>query len=843
MLKKILVSVSCLLLTICKAMPQPPSPEQFLGYEAGSRYTHYHEILSYFKRLDSTSDNLVLIQYGTTCEHRAQVIAVISSAGNISNLDLLRRENLSLAGMDESPANTSPKVIVWLSYNIHGNEPSSSEAAMETAWQLVNHKDKDHDNWLNNAIIIIDPCLNPDGRERYVSWFEQQSGEEPDPGIQSEEHHEPWPGGRVNHYYFDLNRDWAWVTQKETENRVKIFNEWLPQIHVDFHEQEINNPYYFAPAAKPYHEMITPWQRNFQQVIGENNAKHFDAHGWRYFTQQVYDLYYPGYGDTYPMFSGSVGMTYEVAGGERAGLQVILETGDTLTLKDRIMQHTTSGLSTIETAVNNEQALLDNFRNYYDFKNNGFKPKYRDYIIPVSNPTYKINKIKRLLEFHKIKYGYAEETKNYNAYDYNANKIVPVNIHIGDLVIPGLQPKEKLTEVLFEPQSRLEDSLTYDITAWSVPYAYGINAYGMNEDIKYTTIPPVEKNIHETSSGNMYAFAIPGEGLDAIRLMAVLLQSGLKIRTNILPVQFKNIRFARGSFFVMEADNRNQGETINQLYNRFNRIYPGQLVALISGMSTEGDDMGSKDFRYIKKPYIALLTGDDVYSGECGEIWYFMDHEIDFPVHRINTSYLKQSDLSRVDVLIIPSGNYNKYFDDDYLKSLNEWVAKGGRLILEGDALESFADKEKFGLKTYLNDSEKVMIQKMTLENSPWVTFENKERNDLKDVISGGIFRVSLDNSHPLAFGYPSFYYSLKQSNDRYAMLAKGFNVGVIKNSKSRVEGYAGSNTKSKLVNALEFGVENNNRGSVVYMVDDPLFRDFWEEGKMLFANALFMPW
>src|SRR6185295_12606516 len=236
-----------------------------------------------------------------------------------------------------------------------------------------------------NIVVVIDPCINPDGRDRYVNWFNTIVGKESNPSLNAREHDEPWPGGRTNHYNFDLNRDWAWQTQVESQQRMKLYNQWLPQIHVDFHEQGINNPYYFAPAAQPYHEAITQWERDFQVTIGRNNAKYFDANGWLYFTKEVFDLFYPSYGDTYPIYNGAIGMTYEQGGGPAGGLGVETDKNDTLTLYDRAIHHYTTSLSMIEVASLNAASLVKEFRKFFNNAVSGAVGDYKAYIIK-NNP-------------------------------------------------------------------------------------------------------------------------------------------------------------------------------------------------------------------------------------------------------------------------------------------------------------------------------------------------------------------------------------------------------------------------------------------------------------------------
>jgi hypothetical protein len=331
---------------------QIKSPSEFLGYDIGTQFTRHADVVNYFYYVANNSDLVTYGNYGKTNERRLLTYAIVSSKENLENIELIKTNNLKNAGIKEGAAN--PEIaIVWLSYNVHGNEASSTEAAMQTLYELI----VDKKLWLENTVVIIDPCVNPDGRDRYVNWYNQVKASPYDTNQNATEHKEPWPGGRPNHYLFDLNRDWVWASQVETKQRLKLYNQWMPHIHVDFHEQGINEPYYFAPAAEPFHEVISDWQRKFQLQIGKNHAKYFDREGWLFFTRERFDLLYPSYGDTYPTFMGAIGMTYEQAGHGRAGLGIDNDEGIKLTLVDRIKHHTTTSLSTIEISSQNAKKL------------------------------------------------------------------------------------------------------------------------------------------------------------------------------------------------------------------------------------------------------------------------------------------------------------------------------------------------------------------------------------------------------------------------------------------------------------------------------------------------------
>ncbi|MGB5237221.1 MAG: M14 metallopeptidase family protein, partial [Flavobacteriaceae bacterium] len=381
------------------------SPTDFLGYELGSKFTPHHRVVDYCEHVARNAGNQVKLQYyGKTYEDRPLLLLYISSEENIGSLEKIRQAHLE----STKGGTGSEKAIVWLSYNVHGNESSSTEASMQTIYELLTTRQ----DYLENSVVILDPCINPDGRDRYVNWYRQVKNTPLEVNPLSREHHEGWHSGRSNHYMFDLNRDWAWLTQVESRQRIVEYNRWLPHVHVDFHEQGVDYPYYFAPAAEPFHEVITDFQREFQRIIGKNHAKYFDAKGWLYFTRERFDLFYPSYGDTYPTYNGAIGMTYEQGGGGRAGLGVLTSTSDTLTLKDRISHHLTTGLSTLEVASEHSKRLNQEFASF--FKSHRYR--YKSYLLKGRKDQLK--NLASWLDMHHIKYGRGTGTM-VKGYRYN----------------------------------------------------------------------------------------------------------------------------------------------------------------------------------------------------------------------------------------------------------------------------------------------------------------------------------------------------------------------------------------------------------------------------------------
>jgi hypothetical protein len=706
---------------------------------------------------------------------------------------------------------------------------------MKTIYELVRPDNAKTKSWLRNTVVIIDPMLNPDGRDRYVHWYKETVGDEPNIGIDSREHHEPWPGGRYNHYYFDLNRDWAWLTQKESRARISVFQQWLPQVHVDYHEMGYEEPYYFAPAAKPFHKAITDWQSQFQYTIGRNNAKYFNQNNWLFFTREVYDLFYPSYGDTYPIFNGSIGMTYEQAGGGIAGLGILKAEGDTLTLTDRLTHHFTTSLSTIEVSSQHAKELVDEFAKYYDTARNNPKGTYKTFVIKADNDPDKLRALFHLLDEHQVEYGKADRSRTLDGYNYKTGKTERVQVDSDDYLVSVYQPKSVMARVLFEPRPELADSVTYDITAWEQHYAYGLDGYALTRRLDVRPADAPQKNISNNATGTPYAYLAGWQDLQDVGMLADFLKHDIKVRFATYNFKIGDKEYQPGTLVITRSDNKAMGNTFDRLVQRIATDHDQQLDPVSTGLAQSGSDFGSSTMRYIKKPRVALLSGDGTSASMVGEIWHYFDRQIDYPVTLVSTDDFDRLALTDFDVLILPGGYYRDTLTKDRLKDIKEWISSGGKLIAVEGANRLLVNKDGFQLKWKKKEEKEDSSAENQLE-----TYGNRERENIVNYNTGSVYRVTMDTSHPLAFGYENNYFSLKLDSDAYAYLDKGWNVGVAKED-AVMSGFIGYKAKKKLENTLDFGVQNMGRGSIVYMVDDPLFRAFWYNGKLLFGNAVFL--
>ncbi|MGB5554542.1 MAG: zinc carboxypeptidase, partial [Flavobacteriaceae bacterium] len=555
-------------------------------------------------------------------------------------------------------------------------------------------------------------------------------------------------------------------------------------------------------------------------------AKYFDANGWFYFTKEVFDLFYPSYGDTYPTYNGGVGMTYEQGGSGRAGLGVITGIGDTLTLKDRIAHHHTTGLSTVEVATKNAERLNEEFKKFY--RNKNFK--YKSYVL--SGNQDKLEALTRLLDQHEIEYGMA----NGNAVkglDYKTLKNTTMRSSANSLVVSTDQTKGTLVTVLFEPNAKLSDSLTYDITAWSLPYAYGLNAVASETPVSATKGKKDGATI-VTVDEDAYSYITDWNSMDDARFLADLLYHKIRVRYALKPFKTAQGNFERGSLIITKADNKHHkayAATLTEAATKHHKT----LVRTNTGFVDGGKDFGSRYVQMIDDVKVAVLAGEPTSTLQFGEIWHFFEQQLHYPVTILDSEYWSRVDLSEYDVLVLPDGyGYNGFIKEDQLQQLKEWVAEGGKLIAMGGAIQGLVGDKGFDIKARKKEKEKDSI---AIEVQ---SYDAGQRESMKESITGAIFKTKVDPTHPLAYGYDDTYFSLKLGEDAYEYLKEG-TVVYLENETKPVAGFAGSEVQKKIGKTMIFGVEEHGRGQVIYMVDNPLFRGFWENGKLFFANAVFM--
>lgn len=816
------------------AQAQIQTPKQFLGYELGDAFTLHQDLVAYIQHLASQSPRLKVQEYGRTYEKRALQLIFVSAPENLAKLEEIRQNNLRHAGVIEGAVSGLQLPILWIAYTVHGNEPAGTEASMALLHQLATDNSEKVQGWLKNMLIVIDPCQNPDGRERYAHWYQTVQNIQTDVNPDGWEHIEPWARGRFNHYLYDLNRDWAWQTQIETQKRTAIYKQWLPQVHIDVHEMGYEQSYFFGPPAHPIHPFASKWQREFSETIAKENRQNFDRRQEPYFTKETYDFFYPSYGDTYPSLHGAIGLTYE-QGGIRAGLGITRSAGDTLYFSKRVLNHWEASQNTIAVTMREKDKLLQNFRAF--FQENLQKPEseYKTYIIKHTNSAGKLRNMVEFLQRNYIQVGKAGKAGKFKGYAYHKNQDEDFSLEENDLILTAYQAQSRLLNVLFEPRAMLEDSLTYDLTAWALPFAYGLESYAVKEKILPTQpFPSTPQPLNPSTFPPSFAYAVVWQDMENVRFLTHAIKAGIKIRQAINPFTLAGKEYKAGTLIILRADNKNLKDFEAKLAESAKQTQQN-IISLPTGTVEKGNDLGSEYYEPIKLPKVALVGGQGTENTEFGAVWHHFERDLAYPVTIIAHEILGNIDLEQYDVLILPTGRYGAYSE-----KLTEYAKRGGRIVALDNAMNFTAYKNTTSVMG--QRILKMQDEKTENEQNPQKLerYEHRERNTLTESTAGAICQIDLDETHPLAYGLGKTYYSLRLNQKHYPLLPKGhWNVGKY-HAKPLVSGFIGKVMLAKIPHTFAFGVENMGRGKIIYLPETPVFRGFWYNGKMLFANAIF---
>lgn len=840
MKKQFLTSVSVLFVLATVYSQDIKSPGEFLGYEPGTQFTYHHKAIEYVKYVAERSPLATYYEYGTTYEGRPLAVCFVSSEENLARLEELRKNNLIKTGLLKGEFTGKQVPFIWLAYNVHGNEAVGMEAALKTLYTLVTGKYEGVSDYLKECIVVIDPCQNPDGHEMYTQRYRSSMNLLINPDPNSYEHNQGWPGARSNHYMFDLNRDWTWQTQAETRQRLKLYRDYMPQVHADFHEMGPESTYFFAPGADPWHDVITPWQHEFHKLMGSGNATLFNEKFRLYFTKENFDLFYPSYGDTWPLFNGAMGFTYEQSGGGGSGLAVKLESGDTLTLKERIDGHFLSSMATVRVAYQNREKLVSQFNAYFAEAEKNPAFQYKSVIIKGNNERSNIRSLLDIFEMNQVRYSYAGSAgKKYKGFDYLANKDGEVTVEKGDILVSAYQPQSRFIQVLFEPDSRTKDSLSYDLTAWSLPYVFNLKAYALAEKVPSDTgSVRISVSRNEQAADKPYAYIVDFSGFDELKFIAAAYRKDIKLRYSLKPFALNGSSFRRGSIIVARGDNKYFKGDLDKAITEAANECSVKLVPASTGLVDSGKDFGSGYSPLLKKKNVALLCGEGTSSSSVGEMWYFFERELNYPVTLIRLSEAKDADLGEYDVLILTSGPYTGLKD-----TIIDYVKRGGRVIALENSLSLFASEKTTALGKAMETRTaelKAAEKKIKSDDTSYLKkyeLNIDRRYSLSERSAGSIYRVKVDDTNPYAFGLGKEWFIMKRTAG-YPFLATGNNIGYIL-EKEPLAGFAGFKYKDKIKNTLVIGSEQLGSGEVIYITDNPYFRAFWKSGRTLMGNAV----
>ena len=796
------------------------SPESFLSYAIGSEHTRHDNIISYFKNLANSSDRAILKFYGKTHEGRRLPMLVISSPENLKNMDQIQKRHLMLVDPNNKtePSENDP-LIINLAYNVHGNEPSSSEAAILSAYTLSASKNKEILSFLENSIIFIDPAINPDGRDRHTQWANSYKASPLVKDPNDAEHNENWPRGRTNHYWFDLNRDWLLAINPESQGKLNWYHQWYPNVVTDFHEMGSQSSYFFEPMkANGSLDPIMPKENyiDLNNLFAEYFSKSLDSIGSLYFTKEAFDGTYPGYGSSYADLQGGLGILFEQASSR--GVAQKTDYGE-ITFPFTIRNQYVSSMATLKASIENKLTLNKYQKATFESAiSNAEKSRIKGYNFQSSDQNLNKAFIDKLLR-HKVR---VFEKKR------------------GSYFVPTKQPQYRMVQTFFETYEKYRDSVYYDASAWSVANFYNIKykptyktylnneIKSTNELIKWT---PVNKS--------EYAYIVESNDYNVPALINGLQKKKIVVASTFKPFNIKtnggNKSFSYGSLVIPVA---NQKVSSDQIYNSIVDLQKKleiNIFSVKSGLSTKGIDLGSRNIKPLKTPKVAMLIGNGVRSYEAGEVWHLLDTRVHMPITKISLSYFNRISLDDYNVLIMVSGNYK--FDPKITEKIKNWISKGNTLITIGTA-------NNWIIKNKIVKEELVVKKKDTLnkkqDRKPYVdASENYGREKL-----GGVFlEVNIDKSHPIAFGYKNENQVVYKNNLVWIKPSKNSysNVALYK-SKPHIDGYISKNIrKDYLPKSASLIVSKVGKGRVIMFADNPNFRGTAYGTNRLFLNSIFM--
>ncbi|WP_447591735.1 M14 family zinc carboxypeptidase [Stenotrophomonas rhizophila] len=808
--------------------PSIPTPQQFLGYEIGSRYTRHDQLVAYFNELARHSDKIKVEQIGSSYEGRPLLIATVTSAQNQQQLETLRRQHVTLADPAQplSAAGSSP-VVVWLGYSVHGNETSSGEAALLTAYYLVASRSADTAQWLQQAVVLFDPAQNPDGRDRAASWHNAYASSPASADPADKEHVEPFPQGRTNHYFTDLNRDWLALTQQDTRPKIAYFHRWYPNVQIDFHEMGKDSTYYFEPSPASMHSPLLPASSYaFNKTLAKYHAQALDALGSLYYTGENFDNFSPVYGSTYPDFHGAVGVTVEQAS-SRGRVQESVN--GLLTFPFTIRNQVATGLGTIRGAVTERDGLLKLQKEFFQsaLKQAGQQP-VKAFVFGDAHDPGLTAKLLDLLLQHQI----TVEALG-TAVTVEGQRFEPGSAY----VVPTAQPQFRLVHSIFADTPPIKGDVFYGSTSYAIAPAYGVAFAGSRSRIgggqRVAAVAPAQGGVVGGQAG--YAYVLDWRDYNASRALYALQARGLLTRAAFQPFTAATAdgeqAFARGSVVIPVAGQPLAGAALLAAVDEAARAAGVRVQALASGQSRSGIDLGSDSVKALRKPAVALVMGEGVSATEIGSAWFVLDQQVQLPASKLDPAQLGKVELDRYTTIVLAGGTYTGV-DAAAVAALKRWINAGGSLVTYGTAAR-WAIEQKLADEVLGED-----------EKEPDAA--RRAFGDQRDIaaierVSGNILSAQVDNSHPLGFGLPRTQLAINKENGiRFKPSRNPFSTVVRVDETPRVNGYLSETNRNRVAGAAWLLVSPQGQGNVVLFADDPAHRKYWHGTERLLLNAIF---
>ena len=804
--------------------PDIPSPEEFLGYPIGEQHTRHDQIVAYMHKLAELSDRATIEIYGHSHEKRKLVMLTVSTPENLRNLENIKSEHLKFVDPNQSPTNYDDlPIFVQLGYNVHGNEPSSSEAALLTAYTLVASTSAEVTNYINNAVVFIDPTINPDGRDRHTQWANQFKANSLVSDGSDAEHNEAWPRGRTNHYWFDLNRDWLLAVHPESQGKLNWYHKWYPNVVTDFHEMGTNSNYFFEPM-KPIGSLDPIMPKENYEDLNNLFAPYYqdalDDIGSLYYTKESFDGTYPGYGSSYPDLQGALALLFEQAS-SRGHLQDT-EYG-TISFAFTIRNQYKSSIATVKAAVENKGTLRKYQQDFFKSAINEKAPT--GFTAYEFGDAYDMNRNKAFVDFllkHKIKV-----YKNGSKYR-----------------VPLKQPQRRMVQTMFETYRKFRDSVFYDASAWSVGNFYNMQYKGLKTGGLGDEITSTESLVNVTTvPKSEYAYIMDWDDYYAPSALYYMQSKGIKVSSAFKPFSINtnvgNKSFNYGTIMIPVSKQKKSSADVFAIVSKAQKKYNVPIYAAATGYSNSGIDLGSNNFRTLSKPKAAMLIGDGVSSYEAGEVWHLLDTRVHMPITKIQMRSFRGANLDKYNTLVMVSGSYSQ-LDSIQRNRLKDWAAKGNTLITIASASKWAIDKKLVKEQTTKKPKPKDKKKEEVVERLPYV---DASEHIGRERLGGAIFEVDLDVTHPLGFGYRNNLLPVYKNNNVFLAPSKSAYSTVAKYTKEpHIDGFiSDDNYNIYLKPSASLIVSPIGRGRAVMFADNPNFRGAWYGTNRLFLNALFI--
>ncbi len=842
------------------ADPAIPTLEQVVGYGWAREISSHAEIERYLDALAKTApDRTKLVRYGSTYERRSLYYLAISSPANIKRLEEIRQNNLLLSDPRKVPAEQtatlleSSPAVVWLAYSIHGNECSPSDAALLTAYHLLADRRAETRRWLEQLVVIIDPLQNPDGRDRFVHSFRKNHGAFVESNPLGSEHTEPWPGGRTNHYLFDMNRDWFLHSQRETQAKVKAYLDWQPQIYVDAHEMSRGSTYYFTPPSDPINPFLLAKQHEWLFRIGRHQAKRFDDYGFRYTTREMFDAFYPGYGSEWPTLRGGLGILWEQAGVR--GLVIDRDDETKLHYHDSVRHHYVSGLATVEVAAENRESLL---RDFLEAQRRavqlGEEGPVRHYFLLEENRPQRAARLAEVLAANRIEVRRTGAPISISAHDIRDGLAEDRVIPAGSYHVPLAQPGGRLARVLLDRDVKMDEEFVerqlrrnelfmpdeiYDVTAWSLPLAFGVTCLASEQSIEvpsqpYEAQPPSPDFPDQRPK---VAYLVPGTD-GATQALCVWLRSGMRVHVTDRPMKLDGKAFARGTLVLFVHENPEKlHKTVQEAAGRFGV----DVYAADTGFVDEGAHLGGPHVKWVGPPKILMPVGRPT-SYSVGHTWYLFDQRLGYPTTRVVARDLGRIDLDDFNVLVLPHGSYSDRddFDESLARRVRQWVGQGGTLLLIRGAAR-WAMGENIDLLPTARLQKPVEAVE-TIGTKQQQDAEEKPTMVSPDAAPGVFLRASVFTEHWVTYGYDDdldvFYTGSLILKPLLPTAGRNL-VTFADREKLLTSGFCWPKTLELLSETPYVTYQSLGDGHVIAFTDDPNYRAMYPAVQRLFINAV----